>query len=394
MRKSIQHMLFLALCLLLPSISRAATLSVEEAKDVASEFFQSGANHRLADKDALVLAYTAVDEYSHPICYVFNAKDGKGFAVISADDNAMPVIGYSDVDTWSVASMPDAAQGMVSTPLQMSGSTRLKASMMHAEGDSKLLSTPSWSQEAPFNNKIPNRRLTGCVGVALAEILKYHGFPTNRPMTLAEGGVTSYDWNMMRDDNYRSGYSQEEAEAVATLVADAAIGIGTDFGMSSSSAYEVKVPYALTFLFGYDAGVSYKKRSELSKSQWDQIIVNEINENRPVLYSGQDVSAGHAFVCDGYEIRGGVPYFHINWGWGGSANGYYASDALNPVVSKAHSYNDLMTIIYNIKPAGNANIWSDIHITSDERQPGLTMDVEDISSAASFSVRAGALKNI
>ncbi|MDE6654112.1 MAG: leucine-rich repeat domain-containing protein, partial [Muribaculaceae bacterium] len=41
-----------------------------------------------------------------------------------------------------------------------------------------------------------------------------------------------------------------------------------------------------------------------------------------------------------------------------------------------------------------ANIWSDIHITSDERQPGLTMDVEDISSAASFSVRAGALKNI
>ncbi len=394
MRKSIQHMLFLALCLLLPSISRAAALSVEEAKDVASEFFQSGANHRLADKDALVLAYTAVDESSQPISYVFNAKDGKGFVIVSADENAMPVIGYSDVDTWSVNSMPGAAQGMISAPVEISADIRLKSALMHAEGDSKLLSTPSWSQEAPFNNKIPNRRLTGCVGVALAEILKYHGVPAARPASLATDGVTSYDWANMRDDNYRSGYTQEEGDAVATLVADAAIGIGTDFGMSSSSAYEVKVPYALTFLFGYDAGVSYKKRSELSKSVWDQIIVNEINENRPVLYSGQDVSAGHAFVCDGYEIRGGVAYFHINWGWGGSANGYYASDALNPVVSKQHSYNDLMTIIYNIKPAASATAWSDIHVTSDERQVGLTLDVADISSADSFSVRAGALKNI
>ena len=100
-----------------------------------------------------------------------------------------------------------------------------------------------------------------------------------------------------------------------------------------------------------------------------------------MLYSGQDVSSGHAFVCDGYEMRGGTPYFHINWGWGGSANGYYASDALNPVVSKAHSYNDLTTIVYNIKPATNAIEWSPVHVTSDECQVGMTLDVTDIASA-------------
>ena len=393
MLKSIQQTLILALCST-PAIAGAATLNVEEAKNVAAEFFQSGEIHRLADKDAFTLVHTAKDESSNPVCYVFNAKDGKGFVIVSADENAMPVIGYSDTSTWTL--IPDAASQVLSTPVLGINGGKFRAPVSRAgEVESKLLETPSWSQEAPFNNNIPNRRLTGCVGVALAEILKYHTFPAARPASLVKNGeATTYSWSSMRSDNYRSGYTAEEGDVVATLVADAAIAIGTDFGMSSSSAFEVKVPYALTSMFGYDSGVSYKKRSEMTKDAWEEVIVNEINEGRPVLYSGQDVSSGHAFVCDGYEMRGGTPYFHINWGWGGSANGYYASDALNPVVSKAHSYNDLTTIVYNIKPATNAIEWSPVHVTSDECQVGMTLDVTDIASAASFTARVGALKNI
>ncbi|MDE5997370.1 MAG: C10 family peptidase, partial [Muribaculaceae bacterium] len=348
MIKTIQQMLMLSVCAMFPSIMGAATLSVDEAKDVAAEFFQSGDVNRLADKDAFVLAYTAKDDVSNPICYVFNAKDGKGFVIISADESSIPVIGYSDNSTWSVSSVPAQAERVILEPVKVSADMRRRVlARASAQSSSKVLQTPSWSQEAPFNNSIPNRRLTGCVGVALAEILKYYEYPAFRPASLVNAGENSqYSWSDMRADNYRSGYSEVEANAVATLVADAAIGIGTDFGMSSSSAYEVKVPYALTSLFGYDAGVSYKKRQEMSRDAWDQVIVDEIDADRPVLYCGQDVSAGHAFVCDGYEMRGSMPYFHINWGWGGSANGFYATDALNPVVSKAHKYNDLMTIVY------------------------------------------------
>ncbi|MDE6480738.1 MAG: C10 family peptidase, partial [Muribaculaceae bacterium] len=396
MRKPIQQMLMLAMCSVTPALAGAATISEDVAKEIAAEFFQSGDVLRLADKDAFVLAYTATDEASNPISYVFNAKDGKGFVIVSADDSSLPVIGYSDCSTWSVGSLPAPAERVLLEPVKVSADTRRRVlARASAQSAKKELTTPSWSQEAPFNNSIPNRRLTGCVGVALAEILKYHGYPASRPASLVNSGeATEYVWTAMRNDNYRSGYSQEEASAVATLVADAAIGIGTDFGMSSSSAYEVKVPYALTSLFGYDAGVSYKKRQEMTRDAWDQVIVDEIDADRPVLYCGQDVSAGHAFVCDGYEMRGSTPFFHINWGWGGSANGYYATDALNPVVSKAHHYNDLMTIVYNIKPAADNTAWSDIHITNDSNQPGLTLDVTDITSASSFIVRAGALKNI
>ena len=395
MIKTIQQMLMLAACAAVPSVMGAATISVDEAKEIAAEFFQSGDVPRLSGSDAFVLAHTAVDKASNPICYVFNAKDGKGFVIVSADESSLPVIGYSDTSTWDTASVSNSAEQVLHNEVTVSTDTRSRVlARAAAQQERKVLETPSWSQEAPFNNSIPNRRLTGCVGVALAEILKYYNYPAVRPSSMAEDGNSSYDWTGMRMDNYRSGYSEAEASAVATLVADAAIGIGTDFGMSSSSAYEVKVPYALTSLFGYDAGVSYKKRQEMSRDAWDQVIVNEIDANRPVLYCGQDVSAGHAFVCDGYEMRGSVPYFHINWGWGGSANGFFATDALNPVVSKAHKYNDLMTIVYNIKPATNATAWSDIHVTSDESQPGITLNVSDISSVDDFSVRAGALKNI
>ncbi|MDE5871936.1 MAG: C10 family peptidase, partial [Muribaculaceae bacterium] len=286
MQKTIQQMLMLAMCAASPVLAGAATISVDEAKDIAAEFFQSGDVLRLADRDSFVLAHTATDRDSNPICYVFNARDGKGFVIVSADDSTLPVIGYSDVSTWNAGSVPASAERVLLEPVKVSADTRRRVlARASAKTSKKELPTPSWSQEAPFNNSIPNRRLTGCVGVALAEILKYHGYPSTRPASLVNAGEdTQYSWSAMRDDNYRGGYTQEEADAVATLVADAAIGIGTDFGMSSSSAYEVKVPYSLTSLFGYDAGVSYKKRQEIGRDAWDQVIVDEIDADRPVLY--------------------------------------------------------------------------------------------------------------
>ena len=59
----------------------------------------------------------------------------------------------------------------------------------------------------------------------------------------------------MKTDNYRGGYNAVQANAVATLVSHCAQAILTDFGMSSSSAFEVRVPYALTTYFGYALGL-------------------------------------------------------------------------------------------------------------------------------------------
>ena len=53
----------------------------------------------------------------------------------------------------------------------------------------------------------------------------------------------------------------------------------------------------------------------------------EIDAGRPLLYTGYDTSGGHAFVFDGYDNQGN---FHVNWGWGGSHDGYYMVGQLNP----------------------------------------------------------------
>lgn len=393
------------------TISQAEVVPADNARDLAAEFFSASKTERLASAESLELAYTGGTS-THPLYYVFNAREGMGYIIISAEDCATPVLGYSLEGRYNAASVPPAMSWMMrgleneiksapSVQRPSSMAERRKMARRAAQSNEKiLLETPQWRQEAPFNNLVPGHALTGCVGTAMAMIMKYHQFPERG--TGSYNGVNfdvEYDWTNMRMDNYRYGYTEEEANAVATLIYHATTSIGTQFGYSGSSAYEVKVPVALVNYFGYDPGVSYKKRSETpTQAEFDRLVENEIRNRRPVLYCGQDVSAGHAFVVDGYDPLNGM--IHINWGWGGADGnnngGWYASTALNPTVSQSHSFNNLTTIIYNIKPGDGSNsAWSPLHITADGRQPGMSSDLSgDLSAGKTFTVRVGNIKNL
>ncbi|MDE6804259.1 MAG: Spi family protease inhibitor, partial [Muribaculaceae bacterium] len=61
---------------------------MDEAKDIAADFFQVSEIYRLADREAFTLAHVATDDALNPVCYVFNAKDGKGFVIVSAEQNS------------------------------------------------------------------------------------------------------------------------------------------------------------------------------------------------------------------------------------------------------------------------------------------------------------------
>ena len=393
------------------SMAYAGTVSADNARQLAADFFAASGQEKLASEDALELVYTCGDA-SKPLYYVFNARQGQGFVIVSADDCTTPVLGYSLENNYNAAAVPPAMKWMMggleseikaASKLQKPSTQEVRRSVMRRAARSNekiLLKTPEWSQEAPFNNMIPGRPLVGCVGTAMATIMKYHNYPERG--TGSYNGVNfdvAYDWENMRMDNYRYGYSETEADAVATLVYHAAASIGTQFGYSGSSAYEVKVPAALINYFGYDPGVSFKKRSETAtQAEFDRLVENDIKAGRPVLYCGQDVTAGHAFVVDGYDPL--TSMIHVNWGWGGADGnnngGWYASTALNPTVSQQHSFNNLTTIIYNIKPGnGNNSSWSPIHITADGRQVGMGSDLKgDLAVGTTFTVRVGNLKNV
>ena len=403
MTRQIKRLGIYSLLLGAPVCSYSAPVTIDDACVIAKEFL-SARNGELPGNVNVKPAFTAGSE-TKPLYYVFNVGDKAGFVIISAEDTTVPVLGYSFEGEYPVDAQPNSMSWMMSgleqelkvaPTLQVSNtlgnSKRLARSAAQKAGQ-KLLATASWSQEAPFNSMIPGRPLVGCVGTAMATIMKYHQWPESGNGSF--GGVdfnVNYDWESMRQDNYRSGYSVAEGDAVATLMYHASKSIDTQYTMSGSSAYEVRVPAALSTYFGYDPGISYKKRSEVgTQAEWDRMVMDEIDAGRPVLYCGQDVTAGHAFVCDGYEGE----YLHFNWGWGGSGNGYFLSTALNPTVSRTHNYNNLNTIIYNIKPAsGNLAPWSPIHITADGNQVGMGSDMTVLSTGNSFTVRVGNLKNL
>lgn len=414
MLRHISKQLIIYLAALTSTAAYASSISVDEAKDVANEFFKTSGIQRLASPASLELIQT-VSEKNVARYFVFNATDGHGFIIISADDCASPVLGY-DTEGNFPANASSSSLGWYLSGLEseiglaskfrkpMSAEKRMAAARAAARsGEIIELKTAAWSQEAPFNNAIPGRPLVGCVGTAMGIVMQHYQYPAHGTgsCSTSKGTVdfnVNYDWdNILREYPISGGYSAEQANAVATLLYHTSASIGTQWGYSGSSAYEVRVPAAMSQYFGYDPGISYKKRSEVAtQAEFDAIIANEITNRRPVIFCGQDVTEGHAFVVDGYNPANGM--IHINWGWrgqdGNSNGGWYLTTALNPTVSVSHNFNNLATIIYNIKPKEGDMQWSNIHITADGGQVGMGSDLTALSSGSKFTVRVGNLRNV
>ena len=69
----------------------------------------------------------------------------------------------------------------------------------------------------------------------------------------------------------------------------------------------------------------------LAKVQWHALLQGELAAGRPVYYTGQGTTTGHAFVIDGMQTADdGTTYYHVNWGWDGLCNGYYLLNMLRP----------------------------------------------------------------
>ena len=66
-------------------------------------------------------------------------------------------------------------------------------------------------------------------------------------------------------------------------------------------------------------------RDLMPYAEWEQLVYDQLSLG-PVYYAGSSDDGAHAYVCDGYQDG----YFHINWGWGGSQNGYYLLTAMFP----------------------------------------------------------------
>ena len=201
--------------------AHASVVPVDNAKLIASEFFNASGREAVPSGEP-ELVYTSGTKI-RPLYYVFNAGDGHGYVIVSADDcTTTPILGYSTEGGYDAASVPAAMKWMLSgIEREIKAAPSVQKSTAYAErrrvarrtaqsNERILLNTAQWSQEGPFNSKIPGRPLVGCVGTAMSIIMKYHNYPAQG--TGSYNGVNfnvTYDWDNMRVDNYRYGYSTE-----------------------------------------------------------------------------------------------------------------------------------------------------------------------------------------
>lgn len=177
----------------------------------------------------------------------------------------------------------------------------------------------------------------GCVAVAMGQIMRYHEYPV------------LYNWQAMT-------YNSPTVMTV-NLLTDIGQKVGMKYDKEGSSA-TISAACNAFKQYGYS-------QSEIIEHSVDKVI-SELLNNHPVMMKGMNAgsSDGHAWVCDGFKETDSyeigelmvldrfsyerIPeynmiyneklnstinlhrYYHMNWGWGGSQDGYFYESTVNP----------------------------------------------------------------
>ena len=294
--------------------------------------------------------------------YVFTPAGRDGFVIVSGDDLARPILGFSTETGFSTSQLPDHIRGWlehyieeikVATRMGVTQSLEVQNAWAELEGHvtpapkapgakvvNQLMHT-QWNQSSPYNDQCPvdtgGRAVSGCVATAMAQIMRYWAWPPTgtgshsytcstlyEPRTLSvDFSAATYDW-----DNMPAGgrgiyfWSDEEKTAVAQLVYHCGVAVNMGYTRKESGAGMGYVATALQDYFRYTSNIRIVSRSSYSDAEWIALMKHELDSIRPVNYSGSssDGSGGHSFIVDGYNAD---DYFHINWGWGGYCDGWF-----------------------------------------------------------------------
>ena len=228
-----------------------------------------------------------------------------------------------------------------------------------------LLETASWGQNDPFNNQCwtsyggTTHAKTGCVATAYAIVMRYHKFPkkgTANPLyncqapTYVEITDRVYDWDNM-PLVYDKNWSEEQIYEVSKIMSHLAHANFSTFGTGGTTANEERETARLNHYFNYPkVAASYQR--DYSQEQWEAKIRESLDNGCPVPYAANNSGTGdsrHMFVIDGYTDNG---YFHFNFGWDGSGNGWFKLDAIKPYQGDDYSWkeNSEHYANFNLKP--------------------------------------------
>jgi hypothetical protein len=335
------------------------------AKDFIASVFPYGTHFEISQ-------VIPIHNGSNVAMYIVNLKP-EGWMMLSGDDKATPVLGYSASGSFE---KDYSEQGEVGYWMNFYSRTmeevirdrKLVRNVLWngSPGYWQLKSTAvtavepmisvTWDQGKSWNILCPSDEngpgghvYVGCVGVSMAQAMSFYHYPLqgtgSRTYYQSPYGtiIVHYD----RESPYQWDSMALEApdKYNAKLLYHCAVSVGMDFGADGSSAQTKNIPTALSKYFKYFSGAKYVERYA-SDSTWTALLAAELTAGRPLIYSGfpPDNTVGHAFNIDGIDSRG---YFHLNWGWNGKYNGYFLINNLRP---GTNNFTENQGAVVNIRP--------------------------------------------
>jgi hypothetical protein len=341
--------------------------------------FEKIANQQNISYDQLQIKQIKIVKVeSEPVYYIVNLNLNS-FVIISANDVVYPVLAYSSEGIFTENNQPEN----FSSWMDGIGKQILFAKESNQQADSKTadawqhflskntgslklnnsersispLLFSTWDQGYPYNIQCPEDAngsgghvWAGCVATAMAQVMYYwrfplqgsgsHGYYSSYGYLTADFGNTFYHWDLM------SNTAGSQNDEIAQLLSHLGISVDMMYSGSGSGAYSWDAAEALRTYFNYNTDLTLLNKDDYSDTEWANILMANLDSGHPLYYHGFG-SGGHAFNVDGYQ---GSDYFHFNWGWSGSYNGYYYLNNLNPGGS---NFSEGQGAIVNIEPAGN-----------------------------------------
>lgn len=322
------------LLFLLPE-TYGSPVTANQAKQIAESFLETKSPRTKASAPVnLKMTWRLPDiRTDADLLYVFDDASTGGYVIVSGEDSAIPILGFSESGAFPSENMPPAMRGLLDFYGNVIRQARERNLTDTFSGESfdpnhvVRLETASWTQGSryyPYNKYCPIidgvQCPTGCVATAISIIMNYHRWPER-----GVGELPSYSYEYHGIKNTVQGHSlghvydwqamneQNDFDQIARLMYDVGVMVEMQYTPQLSGSYNSYVT-RLSQYFGYDKDIRGYERRTCSDAQWENLIREEIDAQRPVLFGGFNSGSGHAMVIDGYSGR----YFRINFG----ENGY------------------------------------------------------------------------
>ena len=348
--------------ILLVFTAHADPISREQAQKLAEQYMKDkpGSNilSPITSSRRLARSKGAAQD-NQTLYYVFDRGQNQGFVIVPGDDSYGEVIGYTEEGSFCYDSLPPHMQNWLDGQAEYinflmenpTKSQQQKANRKRVEVHASIepMVTTKWGQGWPYNNECPiyfgeGRSITGCVATAMAQLMYYQREKSVREVqadipsytlkndqkgTMTVEGIPAgspIDWDNMLD-SYSNSSSEKSCLAVAQLMHYCGVSLCMGYSPGGSGASTSRVPGPLKDFFGYgDNPRTVWAHYYNDENNWDEILYRELEQRRPFQLAGhtQD-GAGHSFLCDGYKDG----LYHINWGWNGGSDGYFALKTMN-----------------------------------------------------------------